>query len=180
MGIVNVTPDSFFKGSRSVEKADILQKVEKMLSEGATFIDIGGHSTRPNAPAVPEEEELARIIPAIELIMKEFPECLMSIDTFRSNIAKLAVEAGAVMINDVSGGLMDDKMYQTVVDLGVPYVLMHMRGTVDTMTQYTNYENVALEVLNEIEKKVGTLKALGQKDIIVGRRRMSKIKSPIH
>jgi dihydropteroate synthase len=167
MGIVNVTPDSFFKGSRSVEKADILQKVEKMLSEGATFIDIGGHSTRPNAPAVPEKEELERVIPAIELIMSEFPDCLISIDTFRSNIAKAAVDAGAVMINDVSGGLMDAKMYETVVELAVPYVLMHMRGTVDTMTQYANYENIALEVLNEIEKKIGTLKSLGQKDIII-------------
>lgn len=167
MGIVNVTPDSFFKGSRSVEKADILQKVEKMLSEGATFIDIGGHSTRQNAPAVPEEEEMERVIPAIELIMSEFPGCLISIDTFRSNIAKAAVDAGAVMVNDVSGGLMDEEMYQTVVDLAVPYVLMHMRGTVDTMTQYANYENIALEVLNEIEKKVSILKQLGQKDIIV-------------
>ena len=167
MGIVNVTPDSFFKGSRSVEKADILQKVEKMLSEGATFIDIGGHSTRPHAPAVPEQEEMERVIPSIELIMSEFPECLISIDTFRSKIAKEAVKAGAVMVNDVSGGLMDEEMYQTVVNLNVPYVLMHMRGTVDTMTQYANYENIALEVLNEIEKKVGTLKALGQKYIIV-------------
>jgi dihydropteroate synthase len=167
MGIVNVTPDSFFKGSRSVEKTDILQKVEKMLVEGATFIDIGGHSTRPHAPAVPEEEELARVLPTIELIIKEFPDCLISIDTFRSNIAKKAVEAGAIMVNDVSGGLMDESMYQTVVDLGVPYVLMHMRGTVDTMTQFAEYENLSLEVLNEIEIKVGKFRALGQKDIII-------------
>ncbi len=167
MGIVNVTPDSFFKGSRSVEKADILQKVEKMLSEGATFIDVGGHSTRPHAQAVPEGEEFDRVIPAIETIIKEFPSCLISIDTFRSTIAKASVEAGAVMINDVSGGLMDSKMYQTVVDLGVPYVLMHMRGTVDTMTQYADYQNITLEVLDEIEKKVGLLRSLGQKDIII-------------
>lgn len=167
MGIVNVTPDSFFKGSRSVEKSDILQKVEKMLSEGATFIDIGGHSTRPHSQAVPEEQEMERVIPAIDLIIREFPDCSISIDTFRSNIAMAAIKTGAVMINDVSGGLMDEKMYQTVVDLGVPYVLMHMRGTVDTMTQYANYENITLEVLDEIEKKVGTLRQLGQKDIIV-------------
>lgn len=167
MGIINVTPDSFFKGSRSVEKVDILQKVEKMLIEGATFIDIGGHSTRPHAPAVPEAEELVRVLPAIELIIKEFPDCLISIDTFRSTVAKQAVEAGAVMVNDVSGGLMDENMYQTVVDLGVPYVLMHMRGTVDTMTQFAEYENLSLEVLNEIETKVGKLRALGQKDIII-------------
>jgi dihydropteroate synthase len=167
MGIINVTPDSFFKGSRSVEKVDILQKVEKMLTEGATFIDIGGHSTRPHASAVPEAEELARVVPAIELIIKEFSDCLISIDTFRSNIAKKAVEAGAVIVNDVSGGLMDENMYQTVVDLGVPYVLMHMRGTVDTMTQFAEYENLNYEVLDEIEKKVGKLRALGQKDIII-------------
>jgi dihydropteroate synthase len=167
MGIVNVTPDSFFKGSRSVEKVDILAKVEKMLSEGATFIDIGGHSTRPHASAVPEAEEMARVIPAIEMILREFPECLISIDTFRSNVAKKAVEAGAVIINDVSGGLMDVEMYQTVVDLSVPYVLMHMRGTIDTMTQYADYENIGYEVLDEIEKKVGTLRKLGQKDIII-------------
>lgn len=167
MGIVNVTPDSFFKGSRSVEKANILQKVEKMLLEGATFIDIGGHSTRPHAPAVPEDEELARVIPAIELIIKEFPNCLISIDTFRSKIAKKAVEAGAVMVNDVSGGLMDENMYHSVVDFGVPYVLMHMRGTVKTMMQFSEYDNLSLEVLDEIEKKVGKLRALGQKDIII-------------
>jgi dihydropteroate synthase len=167
MGIVNVTPDSFFKESRSVEKADILKKVEKMLVEGATFIDIGGHSTRPHAPAVPEAEEIERVLPAIELIIKEFPECILSIDTFRSNIAKAAIEAGATIVNDVSGGLMDANMYPTVVALGVPYILMHMRGTVDTMTQHTDYENVILEVLNEIEQKVGQLKSLGQKDIII-------------
>lgn len=167
MGIVNVTPDSFFKNSRSVTEKDILQKVEKMQAEGATFIDIGGHSTRPHAAAVPENEELERVLPAIETILKEFPKCLISIDTFRSKIARQAVEAGAVMVNDVSGGLMDENMYQTVVDLGVPYVLMHMRGTVDTMTQYTDYQNITYEVLDEIEKKIGALRALGQKDIIV-------------
>jgi dihydropteroate synthase len=167
MGIVNVTPDSFFKGSRSVEKIEILKKVEKMLIDGATFIDVGGHSTRPNAPAVPEAEELKRVIPAVEHIIKEFPECNISIDTFRSNIAQKAVEVGALIINDVSGGLMDEKMYETVVNLGVPYILMHMRGTVNTMTQYADYENIAYEVLDEIEKKVGKLRALGQKDIII-------------
>ncbi len=167
MGIVNVTPDSFFKGSRSVTEHDILQKVGKMLAEGASFIDIGGHSTRPHAAAVPENEEMERVFPAIKLIIKEFPDCLISIDTFRSKVAQQAVEAGAVMVNDVSGGLMDTKMYETVVDLGVPYVLMHMRGTVDTMTQYANYQNISLEVLDEIEKKVGALRALGQRDIII-------------
>lgn len=167
MGIVNVTPDSFLGSSRSVTKADILQKVEKMLAEGATFIDIGGHSTRPNAAAVAEEEEIKRAIPAVEAIMKAFPQCLISIDTFRANVAKLAVEAGAVMVNDVSGGLMDAKMYQTVAQMQVPYVLMHMRGTVDTMTQHTDYQNVAYEVLDELEKKLSILKGMGQKDIII-------------
>jgi dihydropteroate synthase len=167
MGIVNITPDSFYQGSRSLEGHDILKKVEQMLSAGATFIDIGGHSTRPNAPAVTEAEEMARVIPAINLIIKEFPESVLSIDTFRSNVAKAAVEAGAVMVNDVSGGLMDDKMYPTVVALDVPYVLMHMRGTVATMMEHTHYQNLAYEVLDEIEKKVGALRALGQKDIIV-------------
>ncbi len=167
MGIVNVTPDSFFGGSRSASETDLLVKVEKMLAEGATFIDIGGHSTRPNATAVPEAEEIKRAIPAVGAIINAFPDCLISIDTFRSNVARLAVGAGAVMINDVSGGLMDPKMYETVVDLDVPYVLMHMRGTVETMTQYTDYQNINYEILDELEKKLGALRALGQKDVII-------------
>ncbi len=167
MGIVNVTPDSFLGSSRSVTKADILQKVEKMLTEGATFIDIGGHSTRPNAAPVAEEEEIKRAIPAVEAIMEAFPQCLISIDTFRANVAKLAVDAGAVLVNDVSGGLMDEEMFPTVVQMQVPYVLMHMRGTIDTMTQHTDYQNVAYDILDELEKKFSILKAMGQKDIII-------------
>ncbi len=167
MGIVNITPDSFFEGSRSVTESDILSKVEKMLADGADFIDIGGHSTRPNAAAVPEINERERTIPAIKSILQHFPDCIISIDTFRSAIAKEAVELGATMVNDVSGGLMDAQMYQTVANLGVPYVLMHMRGTVDTMTQFANYDNIVLDVLNEIEKSFGKLRSFGQKDIII-------------
>jgi dihydropteroate synthase len=167
MGIINLTPDSFFGESRAENQRNVLDKVEKMLSEGATFIDIGGHSTRPNAAPVAEAEETKRVLPAIEAILKEFPHCLISIDTFRSTIAQLAVEAGAVIVNDVSGGLMDANMYPTVVKLQVPYILMHMRGTVETMTQFTDYQNISLEILDELEKKVSTLKAMGQKDIII-------------
>lgn len=164
---MNITPDSFYEGSRAMQADSILAKAGKMLQEGATFLDLGGHSTRPNAPAVGEQEECDRVLPAIELIHKEYPEALISIDTFRASVAKKAVAAGAVIVNDVSGGLMDVAMFGTVYQLKVPYVLMHMRGTVDTMTQYTQYYNVCMEVLNELAPKVQYLKELGVKDIIV-------------
>jgi dihydropteroate synthase len=131
-------------------------------------LDLGGHSTRPGATPVSEEEEIKRVLPATEIILKHFPEALISIDTFRSNVAKACVEAGAVIVNDVSGGLLDDKMYETVASFGdVPYILMHMRGTIETMTQLTQYDNLVLEVLDELQQKVAQLRTFNQRDIIL-------------
>lgn len=168
MGILNITPDSFFERSRVHTETEILNQAEKMLSAGATFLDLGGHSTRPGAMPVSEEEEIKRVLPATEIILKHFPEALISIDTFRSKVAKACVEAGAVMVNDVSGGLLDDKMYETVASFGdVPYILMHMRGTIETMTQLTQYDNLVLDVLDELQLKVAQLRSFNQRDIII-------------
>lgn len=168
MGILNITPDSFFERSRVHTETEILNQAEKMLSAGATFLDLGGHSTRPGATPVSEEEEIKRVLPATEIILKHFPDALISIDTFRSNVAKACVEAGAVIVNDVSGGLLDDKMYETVASFGdVPYILMHMRGTIETMTQLTQYDNLVLEVLDELQQKVAQLRTFNQCDIIL-------------
>ncbi|NBB26705.1 dihydropteroate synthase [Cellulophaga sp. BC115SP] len=168
MGILNITPDSFFERSRVHTVEEILKQAEKMLSSGATFLDLGGHSTRPGAMPVSEEEEIKRVLPATEVILKHFPEALISIDTFRSNVAKACVEAGAVIVNDVSGGLLDDKMYETVASFGdVPYILMHMRGTIETMTQLTHYNNLVLDVLDDLQQKVAKLRAFNQRDIIL-------------
>jgi dihydropteroate synthase len=167
MGILNITPDSFYEGSRFTELDKILAQTEKMLNEGATFLDIGGHSTRPGARPVSEEEEKKRVLPTIEGILKYFPEALISVDTFRASIAKESVELGAVMVNDVSGGDLDDNMFETVANLNVPYVLMHSRGTPETMLQMTQYDDLIVDILDDLQKKVYQLRQLGQKDIII-------------
>lgn len=167
MGILNITPDSFYEGSRFTDLSKVLIEAEKMLLAGATFLDIGGHSTRPGATPVSEEEELRRVLPVVEGIIHNFPEALISIDTFRTTVASECVKAGAVMVNDVSGGDFDDKMFETVVSLNVPYVLMHSRGTPETMTQLTDYQDLVTDVVDELEKKIYRLRQLGQKDIII-------------
>jgi dihydropteroate synthase len=167
MGILNITPDSFYEGSRFNDVPKVLEKVEKMLAEGATFLDIGGHSTRPGASPVSEAEELNRVLPVVKAILQHFPQALISIDTFRASVAEQCIEAGAVMINDVSGGTLDDKMFSTVARLGVPYVLMHMRGTPETMNQMTDYQDLVMDVLDDLQRKVYQLRQLGQKDIII-------------
>jgi dihydropteroate synthase len=167
MGILNITPDSFYEGSRFTELDKILAQAEKMLNEGATFLDIGGHSTRPGATPVSEEEEKKRVLPTIEGILKHFPEALISVDTFRASIAKESIELGAVMVNDVSGGDLDDNMFETVANLNVPYVLMHSRGTPETMLQMTQYDDLIVDILDDLQKKVYQLRQLGQKDIII-------------
>ncbi len=167
MGILNITPDSFYEGSRFMELDKILAQTEKMLNDGATFLDIGGHSTRPGASPVNEEEEKNRVLPTIEGILKHFPEALISVDTFRASIAKESIELGAVMVNDVSGGDLDDKMFETVAKLDVPYVLMHSRGTPETMLQMTQYDDLIVDILDDLQKKVHQLRQLGQKDIII-------------
>lgn len=167
MGILNVTPDSFFEGSRYTTEREILQQTEKMLLEGATFIDVGGYSSRPGAGDIPAEEERSRVLKAIQAIVKEFPQTIISIDTFRSAVAQQAVREGASLINDISAGELDAKMFETVAALNVPYIAMHMRGTPQTMRELTSYDNLMKEVMNYFIEKINHLNALGVKDIII-------------
>lgn len=167
MGILNVTPDSFFADSRAGNVVSLLEQAEKQLSEGATILDIGGMSTRPGAEMINESTELNRILPAIRAITRAFPEAVVSVDTFRAAIARACVGEGAHIVNDISGGTLDDKMFATVADLNVPYVLMHTRGTPQTMQSLTQYDDVALEILDFFIEKVGILRGLGVKDIIL-------------
>lgn len=167
MGILNVTPDSFYDGGQYTSEKDILLKVEKMLKDGATFIDIGAYSSRPNANDVSEGQELYRSLKAINLIVKKFPEVLISVDTFRSKVAQKAVDAGACMINDVSGGNLDENMFQTVADLQVPYILMHMKGTPQNMQDNPYYEDLIFEIRSYFSKKIDLLRQLGLNDIIL-------------
>lgn len=167
MGILNATPDSFYAQSRAQAEDDLLAKAGQMLTEGATFLDVGGYSTRPGAPDVSEAEETERVLVALEALHRQFPEALLSVDTFRASVAEKAVGAGAGLVNDVAGGSLDPAMFATVARLGVPYVLMHLRGTPQTMTSLANYENVTLEVIVELSEKVAQLHALGVKDLIL-------------
>ena len=166
MGILNLTPDSFFDGGKYKDEHSILTQVETMIQQGANFIDVGGYSSRPGADDVASSEELNRVIPAIEAISKRFPECLISIDTFRSEVADGAIASGACMINDISGGDRDPKMPKVAAKHQVPYIFMHMRGTPQTMNQLTQYEDVVLEVTQELAKKLKQLRALGLNDLI--------------
>lgn len=167
MGVLNLTPDSFFDGGRHKNEKDILVHVEKMLMDGATFIDIGGYSSRPNAEHITAEEELKRILPIVHLILKEFPETLLSIDTFRSTVAKECVEAGAALVNDISAGKLDEMMLHTVADLKMPYIMMHMKGTPQTMLKQTDYNDVIKDVLFYFSERLAAAKELGITDIIV-------------
>lgn len=166
MGIVNVTPDSFYDGGKSFTDTKILSQVEEMLDEGADFIDIGGYSSRPGADAVGVEEEIFRISKAIQLILKEFPKTLISIDTFRSEVAKKAIHLGACMINDISGGDLDSEMMKTAGTLQVPYIIMHMRGNPKIMNSLTDYENVTIDVIKALSQKIRTARSFGINDII--------------
>jgi len=167
MGILNITPDSFFDGGKFRSDSNILKHTEKMLSEGATFIDVGGYSSRPNAQHISEDEELRRVIPVVELLIKKIPEVLISIDTFRSNVATKCVNIGACMINDISAGNMDVKMFTTVAKLQVPYIIMHMQGTPQTMQKSPKHVDIVYEVTHYFSKKVNELHALNVNDIIV-------------
>ncbi len=167
MGILNVTPDSFYDGAQTRDEKVILEKVESMLKAGATFIDVGGYSTRPGADDVPENEELKRVAGSIRAVKSRFPEAIISIDTFRSGIARAAVDSGADIINDVSGGDLDPEMFSTVAQLGVPYILMHMRGTPATMSNLNTYENLVVDVQRELKGKLVQLTQLGVRDVIV-------------
>jgi dihydropteroate synthase len=167
MGILNVTPNSFYDGGKYSLEADVLSQVEKMLDEGATFIDIGAYSSKPNAEFVSEEEEKQRIVPIVQLLLKQFPDVLLSIDTFRSTVAAICIENGAALINDISAGTLDEKMMETVAKYNVPYVMMHMRGTPQTMQSLTNYENIVKEMIFYFSEKVNKARSLGVNDLIL-------------
>ena len=167
MGILNCTPDSFYDGGKYKSESQLLSQVEKMLSDGATFVDIGAYSSKPNAEFVAEEEELNRLLPVIELVLKSFPETIISVDTFRSKIAQSAIENGAAIINDISAGNLDEKMLETVAKLQVPYIMMHMKGTPQTMQTLTQYNNICKEMLFYFSERVGKARSFGINDIII-------------
>jgi dihydropteroate synthase len=166
MGILNVTPDSFFDGGMHTQLSSIIKTTEKMINEGATFIDVGGYSSRPGADDVSEKEELRRVVQVVDALRKTFPDILLSIDTFRSSVARSCVEAGACMVNDISGGLLDPKMLATVGDLGVPFIMMHMRGTPQTMSQKTSYKDITHEVIKQLSQRLAEARAHKIIDII--------------
>lgn len=167
MGILNLTPDSFYVSGRSGSLESALVKAETHLKAGASFLDIGAYSSRPGAEDISEDLELSRLMPIVEKLLKTFPEAYLSIDTFRARVAKEAVQAGAHMINDISGGDLDTDMFKVAADLQVPYILMHMQGTPQTMQLNPQYENVTLQVIQTLAAKIHRLRALGLRDIIV-------------
>lgn len=167
MGILNVTPDSFYDGGKLGNERALIDLAQKHVEEGATFLDLGAVSTRPKATHVSEEEERQRLIPALKLLRAEFPEAVISVDTFRSPIAAMAVEAGAEMINDISGGTMDTHMFETVAKLQVPYVLMHIKGTPEAMQENPTYEDVVKEVFTHLMHRAAELQQLGLHDLII-------------
>jgi dihydropteroate synthase len=167
MGIINATPDSFYQNSQQKSITEALYTAEKMINDGATFIDVGGQSTKPNAIKISADEELLRVIPSIEAIHKKFPEVLISIDTYYAKVAKEAVFAGACMVNDVSAGNLDNDMVSSVATLNVPYVCMHMQGTPQTMQNKTNYNNIVEDILKFFIQKIQTCNQAGIKDVII-------------
>lgn len=167
MGILNVTPNSFYDGGKHNEINSIMHQVDKMLSEGADFIDIGAYSSKPNAEFVSEEEEIKRLVPIIKELVDHFPSIVLSVDTFRANVAKVAVEHGAGIINDISAGLLDEKMLETVADLKVPYIMMHMRGNPQTMQSLTNYEDIVKEMIFYFSERIQKARSFGISDIVI-------------
>lgn len=167
MGILNLTPDSFYDGGRNNNLHDALKKTEQILSEGADLIDIGAYSSRPGAEHISEDTESERLIPVLRAIVSEFPDAIISIDTFRSGIAGTAVNEGAAIINDISAGSMDKEMFQTIANLGVPYIMMHMKGTPQTMASQNDYEDITTEVCQYFAARIQKLRNLGVNDLIV-------------
>lgn len=167
MGILNFTPDSFFDGGKYKSDAEILYRVEKMLSEGADFIDVGTYSSRPNAVFVSEDEEITRMKSVMEILSKHFPDTIYSIDTFRSEVAKVALDNGAAIINDISAGSLDDKMMDVVSKYQVPYIMMHMRGTPQTMPSLTHYDNLVKEIQFYFSEKITEARSKGINDLII-------------
>jgi dihydropteroate synthase len=167
MGILNITRDSFYAGSRVQNMDAVLIKAAQMIAEGADILDIGGQSTRPGSERIPEEEEMQKVLPVIEILVKEFNGAILSIDTYYAGVAKGAVNAGASIVNDISGGAMDKNMLETVASLKVPYICMHMKGVPETMHYDTSYENIVKEILDFFIKKINECRLAGIKDVIV-------------
>jgi dihydropteroate synthase len=167
MGIMNITPDSFYSGSRVVSSDQIVEKAGQMISEGAGILDIGGYSTRPGAREVSAQEEGDRIESAVEPLAKFFPGLIISVDTFRAEVAERGVGKGAHIVNDVAGGTLDDAMFEAVARMRVPYILMHMRGTPQTMNQLTTYERLVPDILRDLRQKVAVLQSKGVAELII-------------
>ncbi len=167
MGIINITPDSFYDGGVTTSKPLVLQQASRMLEDGATFLDLGGYSSRPDATDVSEEEEITRVVPAIKAIIKEFPDALISIDTFRANVAKKAIHAGACIVNDISAGNIDKSMLALIGAAQVPYIMMHMRGTPQTMKTLTEYQDITKEVLFYFSERLAAARSHNINDIVV-------------
>jgi dihydropteroate synthase len=167
MGILNLTPDSFYDGGKFKSETDILNQCEKMLNEGATFIDIGAYSSRPGAKHVTEDQELDRMIPILKLILNRFPDILISIDTFRSKVAEKCISIGASMINDISAGSLDKLMFPTIAKLQVPYILMHMKGNPQNMQINTDYDDLIKDIIYYFSEKINALRSLGVNDLLI-------------
>jgi dihydropteroate synthase len=167
MGIINLTPDSFFADSRKPAIADALQQAGQMLTDGASILDLGAYSSRPGAADISVQEETDRLIPAVEAIVKAYPDAVLSADTFRAQVAEAAVQAGAHIINDIGGGELDADMFATIARLQVPYILMHMKGTPQTMVQQAHYEDVFSEVFDHLVQRYELLRSLGVHDVIL-------------
>lgn len=167
MGILNVTPDSFFDGGKYNSTAKALQRAEKILNEGGRILDVGGYSSRPGADIISEQDEIKRIIPVIKEITKLFPQAIISVDTFRSNVATKAIEVGASIVNDISGGDGDKKMFDTISSMQVPFIMMHMQGVPQSMQTNPKYNDVVLDILKYFSKKINELGELGVNDIII-------------
>jgi len=167
MGILNVTPDSFYDGGTNMRTIDAIKSTEKMLDEGATFIDVGGYSSRPGATDISPDEELRRVVNIIESLVKSFPNINISIDTFRSRIAAAAIDSGAAMVNDISAGTLDLEMLKTVGELQVPYIVMHMKGTPQTMKTMAHYKDVTHEVIHQLSKRLKAAREAKIVDLIV-------------
>ncbi|QED37866.1 dihydropteroate synthase [Antarcticibacterium arcticum] len=167
MGILNITPDSFFAESRNTTNNHFLSKAENMLNDGATFLDLGGYSTRPGAADISVDDELARVVPAVELLHNNFPEALISVDSFRSRVAEESILAGAAMVNDIAAGNLDENMMKVVAKYQVPYIMMHMRGTPQTMSGLNKYENMLQEIMFYFSEKIKAARSLGINDLII-------------
>ncbi|PIB30553.1 dihydropteroate synthase [Maribacter sp. 4G9] len=167
MGILNLTPDSFYDGGKYKNEKDILEQVDKITALGATFIDLGAQSTRPGAHEVNTDEELNRLLPVLELVLRNFPETLISIDTFKAVVAKEALDRGAAMINDISAGLLDEAMLDIIAEYHVPYIMMHMRGNPKTMQQQTIYDDLLQDMIHYFSERLSVARSKGIMDVII-------------